>query len=256
MFKMNTLLIGITSALVVAMGVVAQMPPGPGGDGGGFPPGVGFPGLGQGDGLADIQTLIRASNEEWKVIGPKIRTVMAARTAIEASIDVSNISNNANQSGRFGPGGGPFGGGPPGNDSFEGPGMGGPGGFRRGGPGRGGFGPGGPDPNRMGPGPGGAGPGQGGFGPGPQGFGRGGRGPGGGPPGFGGPGNAVTQALMELRTVAVDPNATTEQIKEKAAAVRTARQKTKADLAAAQKNLVQLLTQDQEAMLVVLGYLD
>jgi hypothetical protein len=64
------------------------------------------------------------------------------------------------------------------------------------------------------------------------------------------------QALMELQTVATDPNATTEQIKEKATAVRTVRQKAKADLAAAQKDLVQLLTQDQEAMLVVLGYLD
>ena len=61
---------------------------------------------------------------------------------------------------------------------------------------------------------------------------------------------------MELQTVATDPNATAEQIKEKTMAVRTARQKAKADLAAAQKDLLQLLTQPQEAILVVLGYLD
>ena len=61
---------------------------------------------------------------------------------------------------------------------------------------------------------------------------------------------------MELRTVVSDPNATTEQIREKAFAVRTARQKAKANLAAAQKDLLRLLTQDQEAVLVVLGYLD
>jgi len=64
------------------------------------------------------------------------------------------------------------------------------------------------------------------------------------------------QALMELRTVATDPNAIPEQIKEKAAAVRITRQKAKAELVAAQKDLLPLLTQDQEAILVVLGYLD
>jgi len=74
-------------------------------------------------------------------------------------------------------------------------------------------------------------------------------------PGFGA-NNAVTQALTELRTVVIDPNATAEQIKEKTAVVRTTRQKAKSDLAAAQKDLIPLLTQDQEAVLVVLGYLD
>jgi hypothetical protein len=64
------------------------------------------------------------------------------------------------------------------------------------------------------------------------------------------------QALMDLRTVALDPNATTEQIKEKAAAVRAAREKARAGAAAAQKDLLQLLTPDQEAILVALGTID
>jgi hypothetical protein len=89
-----------------------------------------------------------------------------------------------------------------------------------------------------------------------EGFGRGGRGPGGGPPGFGGSNNAVSQALIGLRTTLADPNAGPEQIKEKVTIVRSARQKAKAELTAAQKDLLQMLTLDQEAVLVSLGYLD
>ncbi len=74
---------------------------------------------------------------------------------------------------------------------------------------------------------------------------------------MGGPGgNAVMQKLVELRTALADPNATAEQFKEKIAAVRSVRQKAKADLVAARKDLLQLLTLDQEATLVGLGYLD
>jgi hypothetical protein len=74
---------------------------------------------------------------------------------------------------------------------------------------------------------------------------------------MGGPGgNAVMQKLVELRTALADPNATAEQFKEKIAAVRNVRQKAKADLVAARKDLLQLLTLDQEATLVGLGYLD
>ena len=170
-----------------------------------------------------------------------------------------------------GPGGPGGESGGPGQDSFAGPGDGGP--FGRGGPGPGGFDRGGPAPGGFGRGvpggegfgPGGPGPGE--FGPGPDGFGRGGRGPGGfgrggpgpggGPPGFGGPGgNAVTQKLVELRTALADPNTTSEQLKEKISAVRDARQKAKAELAAARKDLLGLLTPDQEAVLVSLDYLD
>jgi hypothetical protein len=290
MLRTWTLLMGVAAAVVVAMGVSAQTPPGPmQAGGGGFFPG-GFPGMGQGSGLADVQTLIRASTEEWRVIGPKLSALIAARAAAQASIDASALGSGSSldQAGRGRMGGGPFGAGwPPGNDSFEGPGTVGARGFGPGrfGPGRadpngagqgqqgfgpGGFGrgafgfmgPGGPDPNGAGPG----GPRPDGFMPGPQGFGggwrgfggfgRGGPGPGFGPGLFGGGGGAVMQALMDLRTVALDPNATTEQIKVKAAAVRAAREKAKADAAAAQKDLLQLLTPDQEAILVALGTID
>lgn len=260
MCKRTTLLAAAAAVtagvFVVVVRLVAQVPPGA--EGGGF-----FPVAGPGGGLADIQTKIRASDEEWKVIGPKLSRVMAAYAAVEAGIDESNAGDSGfmpmGPGGREGPGGGPRGG--PGNDSFAGPGDGGP--FGRGGPGPGGFGRGGRGPEGFGPGefgPGDRGPG--GFGS--RGFGGGGRGPGGfgrggpgGPPGFGGPGsNAVMQKLRELQTTLADPNATTEQCKEKITAVRSARQKAKADLAAARKDLLQLLTLDQEAMLVSLGYLD
>jgi hypothetical protein len=89
----------------------------------------------------------------------------------------------------------------------------------------------------------------GGFGP-PMG---GGFGP---PPGFGGPGGAGMQALMDLLAATNDPKTTPEQLKEKLAAVRAARQKARADLAAAQKDLLELLTSDQEAVLVDLGVLE
>jgi hypothetical protein len=307
---------GLTAAMFAAAAVWAQMPQGPGDAGpgrGGFPMGGGFPGgfpgFGQQDDLANVQTLIHASNEEWKVIGPKLRSLVAARAAAEASIDASMLTATGNMAGPFGPGGmarGPFAGGPGfGRDSFEAPtGVGGPGGFGRGrfggGPGGQGFaagvqgsiagvqgpGPAGPDPNGrrlMGPdpngpggfGPPGFGPGFGPGGPDPNGpgfgragFGRGGFGRGGfdrgggGGPGFGGPmflggdGMKVMEALMELRTATTDPNATAEQIKEKAAAVRKAREKAREKLVASQKDLAQLLTPDQEAVLVMLGYLD
>jgi outer membrane murein-binding lipoprotein Lpp len=78
----------------------------------------------------------------------------------------------------------------------------------------------------------------------------------GGPPGFGGPGGAVTQKLAELRTALADPNTTSEQLKEKIGAVRSAREKAKAELAAARQDLLELLTPDQEAMLVSLDCLD
>ncbi len=64
------------------------------------------------------------------------------------------------------------------------------------------------------------------------------------------------QKLIDLRTTLADPNATPEQLKEKMAAVRDARQKARAELAAARKDLLELLTPDQEAMLVSLDCLD
>jgi len=211
----------------------------------------------QGGGLEDIQARIRASDEEWKVIGPKLRRLMMAYAAAEVSFDESTLGGTEDPGfappGRGGPGG--SGGGPegPSKDSFSSP--------SDGGPGPGGFGRGGPGPEGLGPG----GPGPDGFGPSPGGFRRGGRGPGGfggmppfgGPPGFGGPGgSAVMLKLAELRTALADPNTTPEQLQEKIGAVRGARQKAKAELAAARKDLLELLTPDQEAVLVSLDYLD
>jgi hypothetical protein len=249
MFKRTILLAAAAAVSVVVVSGVAQMPPGR--EGGGF-----FPAGVQGSGLAEIQAKIRASDEEWKVIGPKLRKLTAAYAAVEASIDESS-SDISGGSGFMpgGPGGrgGPGGPGGPGNDSFANPGDGGP--FGRGGPGPGGFGRGGPGPDGFGPSPGEFGPGGfGGGGRGPGGF--GGPGPGGGPPGFGGSSSAVMQKLVELRTTLADPNGTAEQLKEKITAVRNARQKAKAELAAARKDLLDLLTVDQEAVLVSLDYLD
>jgi Spy/CpxP family protein refolding chaperone len=64
------------------------------------------------------------------------------------------------------------------------------------------------------------------------------------------------QKLVELRTVLADPNTTSEQFKEKTTAVREARRKAGAELAAARNDLLELLTPDQEAVLVSLDYLD
>jgi hypothetical protein len=271
MCKKTTLLAAaaVVSAVVfmIVAGVVAQIPPGR--DGGGFSSG----GPGPSDGLAEVQAKIRATDEEWKVIGPKLRKVMAVQAAVGAGIDESSAGSPGfvpmGRGGRGGPGGGPGG---PGNDSFANPGEGGP--FGRGGPGPGGFRRGGPGPDGLGPGsseafrPDGAdGPDPEGFGRGPGGFGRGGRGPGefgrggpgGGPPFGGSPGfgdMAVMQKLAELQATLADPNGTSEQLREKMTAVRSARQKAKVDLAAARKDLLQMLTLDQEATLVSLDCLD
>ena len=183
-------------------------------------------------GSESVQSLIKATDEEWKIIGPRLQAVATARQAVTTYTATSQ-------------GLGGFGGGPNfGTDSFAGPGDGMGGG--RGGRGGGFGGPGGPG------GPGGQNFGGGGGG-------RGGRG--GGPGGPGGPGggnanNAVGAALAELKTAVADASSTPEQIKAKLGAVRSARQKAAADLATAQKNLLPLLTADQEAMLVSLGYLD
>jgi hypothetical protein len=78
-----------------------------------------------------------------------------------------------------------------------------------------------------------------------------------GPPGFGeGGDSAVLQALTELQSALDDTSTTPAQLKERVAAVRLARQKARDKLVAAQKELLELLTPDQEAVLVRLGYLD
>ena len=183
--------------------------------------------------MESVKLLIKATDEEWKVIGPKLQAVVAARQAV--------MTYTANAFGRGGFGGpGDFG-----ADSLNGPvadspGFGGR--FGRGG------GPGGPEGGR----------GREGFDPAAfaaMAAARGGPGPG-GPGGFGGVSNAVSTALAELKTALADPTSSPVQLKTKLAAVRSARQKAALDLATAQKNLLRLLTADQEATLVSLGYID
>jgi Spy/CpxP family protein refolding chaperone len=89
---------------------------------------------------------------------------------------------------------------------------------------------------------------------GPGGFG------GGGPPGFGGGmsggDSVITQTMNELQAAIDDPKTTPSQLNEKVTAVRAARKKAREKLAATQKELLMLITADQEAVLVRLGYLD
>ncbi|MBE3070917.1 MAG: hypothetical protein IMZ66_11845 [Planctomycetes bacterium] len=86
--------------------------------------------------------------------------------------------------------------------------------------------------------------------------------PGGGPggPGFGGPVTgdiaALVQARADLRTALDDEKSSPDVVREKVAAVREARRKARAALAGVANDLLELLTADQEAMLVALGHLD
>jgi hypothetical protein len=68
--------------------------------------------------------------------------------------------------------------------------------------------------------------------------------------------NFVTMAMSDLQTALGDEKSTPEQIKEKVAGVRAAREKAKAALAEAQAELLELITADQEAVLVSQGLLD
>jgi Spy/CpxP family protein refolding chaperone len=179
----------------------------PGGPGGGFPGGPpgGFGGaFGQANRLDDVKKQLGATDEEWKVIGPKLQKVIAARQVLTPEVRAVGFGFAA------APPFGAFGGGP-----------------RGGGDTRPGEGP-----------PGGGQPPGGGFGPGPMAT------------------NAVTQAQAELKTVLDDPKHTAADVKEKVAAVRKARQKARADLDTAHKDLLQLLTAEQEAVLVSLGYIE
>jgi hypothetical protein len=66
----------------------------------------------------------------------------------------------------------------------------------------------------------------------------------------------VQAASRELRNVLDDKNATPEQIAAKLTALREAKEKSKTTLASAQKDLKEVLTQRQEAVLVMFGMLD
>jgi hypothetical protein len=66
----------------------------------------------------------------------------------------------------------------------------------------------------------------------------------------------VRAAQRDLDQVLSNKDASAEQINAKLTALREAREKAKATLAAAQKDLKEVLTQRQEAVLVMRGYLD
>lgn len=221
--------------------------------------------------LDTLKTQLRATDEEWKVIGPKVRKVMSARRAAQAGLMTGDeIGRGFFQFNREGepPGFGPPGRPPFDRDSFSGPG--GPGEF---GPGRDRPFPRGgnrevtsrpaTEPRRR---------------DGPErnqaddvrmeanrrsvpstrpGMGRGGtreenRPPG---PGFPGAGGEITRAMSELQKTA-GHESSVEQLRPKIEAVRLAREKAKKELESARKELLQLLTPDQEAMLIALGYLE
>ena len=199
-------------------------------------------------GIESVKALIKATDEEWKVIGPKLQALVAARQT------VTTYTTPAAGRGGFGGPGFPN----MGPDSFAGPSNNnGPGGRGRGGfpPG---FDPANPTAGRgFPPGFDPANPAAGrgfppGFDPAAMAAMGGGRG---GPGGFG-PDNAVSSALAELKKAVDDPTSPPAQIKDKLAAVRGARQRAAADLAMAQKALLALLTADQEVIVVSLGYLD
>lgn len=68
--------------------------------------------------------------------------------------------------------------------------------------------------------------------------------------------SAVEKATQELQEVLSSKDATSEQIKAKLTALRTAKEKAEKDLATAQKELKKDLTVKQEAILVLSGYLN
>lgn len=176
-----------------------------------------------------LKDAMGATDDEWKVIQPKIEKVQQLQR----------------QTGGRGPG-------------MFGPPPGGPGG-----PGNGG-GPGGPPAggtdNAPGNGPGGpqAAARDNGGGPGPGGPPRGG--PDGGFGGPGGPGgqspSEVQQKQSDLRETLQNQEASPDELKAKVAALRDARARAKAQLAAAQEELRGLLSLRQEAVLVSFGVLE
>ena len=176
-----TLLISIAVLVPLSSAVSAQTtrpsrepaattrPAAAGGGFGGF-----FGGRGNGRYMDDVRIKIHATEEEWKVIGPKLQKVISARQTYDAS--------------RATAGGG-----------FGGRGGGGPGRWQA---------------------------------------------------------DGVSQAYLDLRAAVDDSKMTPEEIQAKLKAVREARQKARADLDAAAKDLLELLTPQQEVILVSLGYLD
>jgi hypothetical protein len=87
----------------------------------------------------------------------------------------------------------------------------------------------------------------------PGGFRPRGPGPGGGPAMRN---NPVTLALNDLQSAIADEKTTPDQLQQKVAAVRAAREKAKKALAEAESELRNLITSEQEAVLVSRDLLD
>jgi hypothetical protein len=68
--------------------------------------------------------------------------------------------------------------------------------------------------------------------------------------------NPVAQAMEGLRTTLDNKDASADDISKKLTALRDAREKARAELTSAQKDLKEVLTQRQEAVLVVNGMLE
>ena len=94
------------------------------------------------------------------------------------------------------------------------------------------------------------------FGRGGRGGGQGGGGGGGGRGGFQMPETPVTKAAAELDTLLENKDAPDADVAAKLATLREARAKARADLQAAQKELQEVLTPRQEAVLVSVGMVE
>jgi hypothetical protein len=66
----------------------------------------------------------------------------------------------------------------------------------------------------------------------------------------------VSQAQADLKAVLDDPKHSKTERDEKIAAVRKAREQARADLTAAQRDLLLLLTPSQEVVMISMGYLE
>jgi hypothetical protein len=232
--------------------------------------GRGFQGATQ---FTDVKAQLRSTDEEWKVIAPLLQKVAIARQAADPA-----AGNGGPQGGPggFGGPGGPGGRGGRGrgggNDPFNGP-ANDTGGGRgmRGGPGRGGMrgrggdfqgqgfgGPGGdfnqnqeqlPPPPPQPARPALAQPGQ------PQEE-AAGNNPAAAESRVSGKTGTLAQAMADLQAATADRSTSSERLKELVQQVRTARTRAQADFETAQSHLRLVLTPDQEATLVGLGYLD
>lgn len=74
-------------------------------------------------------------------------------------------------------------------------------------------------------------------------------------PGFPGAEGEITRAMSELQKTA-GQESSVEQLRPRIEAVRSAREKARKELDSARKDLLRMLTPDQEAMLIALGYLE